>query len=227
MGSSASISSLAAEVEAIQVTLKKLPDAIEESLYVHEKFPLIVDSTEQGSRFLKYQMGSFINADDPVNFNKNALNRALVGALQHGRTMTIKFRTLKAIDESLFEPNLFPREVMNRQKFYSDEVWRSVIKPELGDPDPAEVSISPDFAFIICTISDEIPLELAQSMKIIKVVDQSGTTAAADGTGNSGNGGAEDMMEQMASLFGATEIIRFDLLFESLPAHRPHIISPH
>ena len=32
------------------IGLKAVPEAIEESLYVHEKFPLIIDPTEQASR---------------------------------------------------------------------------------------------------------------------------------------------------------------------------------
>ena len=41
-----------------EFVLRRLPDAIEECLYVHEKFPLIIDPTEQAGRFLKYQSGS-------------------------------------------------------------------------------------------------------------------------------------------------------------------------
>jgi len=36
--------------------LKQLPDAIEESIFVEERFPVILDPTEQAGRFLKYQV---------------------------------------------------------------------------------------------------------------------------------------------------------------------------
>jgi len=39
-----------------QCVLKKLPDAIEDSLYQDEKFPLLIDPSEQALRFLKYQL---------------------------------------------------------------------------------------------------------------------------------------------------------------------------
>lgn len=142
MGAGASISEKS-DIKAQNVVLKKLPEAIEEAIYVHEKFPLIIDPTEQAARFLKYQMGSFINSDDPT-LSKQSLNRSLVGALQYGRTMTLKFDSLDAegMKEKIFEDNIFPVDVLDRQRFYSDEIWQSVLKSSLGDPDPKEINIS-------------------------------------------------------------------------------------
>ena len=34
-----------------EVPLRKLPDAIEEAIYINEKFPLIIDPTEQAARY--------------------------------------------------------------------------------------------------------------------------------------------------------------------------------
>lgn len=108
--------------DILTIDLKKLPEAIEESLFVQEKFVLIIDETEQASRFLKYQMGAFINFDDPTKFNPLSLNRSLVGAFQHGRTLTIKFKTLEGLDDSMFEDGMFPKEVVSRQKFFVDDI---------------------------------------------------------------------------------------------------------
>ena len=55
MGAGASVSEAPNSCEEgiqspqIEINLRKLPDAIEESLYVHEKWPLILDPTEQGN----------------------------------------------------------------------------------------------------------------------------------------------------------------------------------
>ena len=100
--------------------LKKLPDAIEESVFVHERFPLIIDPTEQASRFLKYQMGSFINYDDPIQMDMKNLNRCLLGALQYGRTMTLKFNTsLSEIpEEKVFMDKFFPKQVYYYHYYY-------------------------------------------------------------------------------------------------------------
>jgi hypothetical protein len=106
MGAGASVASSAATKEerganatAKLIDLKKLPDAIEEAIYVHEKFPLIVDTTEQAGRFLKYQTGTFISFDDPIQSQKENINKALVGAMQYGRTLTLKFKSLEGVTE--------------------------------------------------------------------------------------------------------------------------------
>ena len=82
MGAGASVFKDEVSSTALSVTLKKLPEAIEDAIYVREKFPLIIDPTEQASRFLRYQLGSFINADDPILMTQNNLNRCLLGTLK-------------------------------------------------------------------------------------------------------------------------------------------------
>lgn len=37
-----------------EVPLRQLPDAIEEAIYIHEKFPLIIDPTEQAARLVSF-----------------------------------------------------------------------------------------------------------------------------------------------------------------------------
>ena len=104
MGAGASVANPAATATAAEpmkkCVLKKLPDAIEDSLYQEEKFPLLIDPSEQASRFLKYQLGSFIRYDDPVQCTPEYLNRALVGALLYGRTLTLKCNSLKDVDRN-------------------------------------------------------------------------------------------------------------------------------
>jgi hypothetical protein len=56
MGAAAGIDYAGSEInneKPKEYVLRRLPDAIEECLYVHEKFPLIIDPTEQAGRFLK------------------------------------------------------------------------------------------------------------------------------------------------------------------------------
>jgi hypothetical protein len=186
------------------IELKKLPEAIEESIYVHEKFPLIIDTTEQAGRFLKYQTGTFISFDDPVQSQKANINRSLVGAIQHGRTLTLKFKTLEGVTESIFEPNVFPKELLNRQRFFMEEVWKSVMPKPKEDED--EIMISSEFVFIICTNTEYIPPALFDVMHVIKVVEK-GTGGAGGAQASSGNG-EEDPMDQIAAMFGAKETIR-------------------
>lgn len=205
MGGGASIQSEVAAVSQGEgiVTLKKLPSAIDDSVYVQEKFPFIIDPTEMASKFLKYQIGAFVNSDDPLMMDINKLNRSLVGAFVNGRTMTIHFPTLEGYDwNKLFSPEMFPVEVVNRQAFFKEEVWRKTLKP--ADTAENDVTLNQEFVFIIVSTADYVPPELKEFMSVIKVVEK---TENNDSTSNS-SGGGDDVMDQVASLFGANEIIR-------------------
>ena len=206
MGAGASIEVL--EQETITTfPLKKLPDAIEEALFGYEKFPIIIDPEEQASRFLKYQAGTFVLGDiDHAAMQPEQLNRALVGALQYGRSLTLKFKSLEGLvekSEQIFVDGLFPKEIIDRNAFYSPAIYNSILKPELGDPTPEEFYPSQEFIFIIITQDDYVPSELKKFMHIVKCDDV--TTKNKD---NQNKGGADDIMEAVATLYGAAENIR-------------------
>lgn len=204
MGSASSVIIEEAVQTPMTISLKQLPNAIEECLYVNEKFPLIIDSTEQAARFLKYQLGSFVNFEDPTVMNARNLNRNLVGAMLHGRTMTVKMNTTEGlVEESIFKSKEFPKEIICRDMFLKDDVWHSVLKVDLGDPDPGEATLSPDFVFIIVTSSDYIHPMLKKYMKVIKVVEN--VKSSSKDESNEEN---SDVIEQVASLYGASEIVR-------------------
>jgi ankyrin repeat protein len=204
MGGAASISTAVAPL-AHSFPLKRLPELVETAIYQHEKFCLCLDPDELASRYLKYQLGSFVSCDDIQNFNTSYLNRALVGAMRYGRTLTLKFPTLENVSlETVFAPRLFPVELLERQVFFRDDVWQSVLKPELGDPPAEEITISSDFVFIICvTQSSVVPPELTHLMHVFQIADCPRPDDAAGGSGGSG-----DVMESVAQMLGAGEIVR-------------------
>jgi hypothetical protein len=205
MGAGASTAN--APPEILSVPLKKLPEAVEESLYVFEKFPCVLDPTEQASRFFKYQSGAYINMEDPTQNTKKALNRALVASFLNGRAMTLKFASLKNIGADFFEEGTFPKEILDRSAFADEKVWQSVLKESLGDPTPDEATFSTEFVFIICVTEEFIPPEVASKMRIVKVVDASANAENAQGNQDSLSCG-DAGMDQIASLFGANEVIR-------------------
>lgn len=208
MGAGASVGADSGEeVDEIKtIHLKQLPEAIEESIFVHEKFPLLIDPTEQASRFLKYQLGSFIRYEDPQHCSKDYLQRALIGALRYGRTLTLKFTSLEDADkDKLFgDPDMFPEAVLSRQKFYKPEVWENVVKNEEEKDD---IIISPEFVFCITTTTDYVPPELKSMMHVIKVTD---SVAGANGAGQEGEEGDPETsaMEGIAGMLGGKEIVR-------------------
>lgn len=182
---------------------KKVPDAIEESLYVHEKFPLIIDTSEQASRFLKYQTGTFVIMDDPANFTVHNVKRAYLGALRYGRTFTIKTKSIAELME-WFIANSFSEKFLSREAVYSEDIWHSLLDANENDPPASECSISQDFVFIICCVNDEpIPEIMQNSMWVFKVEDKAEVTSSAPAATDS-----DDPMSQVAALYRANEVIR-------------------
>jgi hypothetical protein len=188
-------------ISANSYSLKELPNAIEEAIYVHEKFPLILDKSEQASRFLKYQLGSFFDLSDPT-IDKVKLNRSLVGAFRYGKKLTLFKKTQLTVDvlNKIFVPNYFPVEVVEKNLFFTDEVWQTTLRPELGDPRVEELTISPEFVFIICCADDQVPAKLLDLMHVIKVDDNFQK--------NENISEEENVMAQVAAVYGAKEIVR-------------------
>ena len=194
--------------------LKRLPEQVEEAIYVLERFCLVLDPSELATRYLKYQLGSYISSDDVANFTPHYLNRALVGALRFGRTLTIKLPTLEgwALEgpDSIFQPMLFPRELLDRQQFMRPEVWTSVLKPELGDPPAEDICISSEFVFCLCVTSPavvEVPPELSTIMHVFKITDQAQSGANEGGIAVGGEREG-DVLDCVAGMLGAAEIVR-------------------
>lgn len=203
MGSAVGIPSSCEEIIK-QVSLKGLPDAIEEAIYMDEKFPLVLDPTQQASRFLKYQTGAFIDFNDPTVTNIGNLNRALVSSVLNGRTLTLKIPTLEGFNDTAFQPKSFPKELIDKSEFFKDEVWKLILDPKKGDPAPEDALISSEFVFIICTNTEYIPPTLKGHMKVIKVIDISNSESSNQNEISSGDAA----MDQIASMYGASEIIR-------------------
>jgi len=148
-------------------------------------------------------VGTFVLADiDHVAMKKENLNKSLVGALQYGRTLTMKFNSLENISDSIFEPGYFPIELLDRSKFYQPEVWKSILQPESleGDIEPDDFIPSQEFAFIIVTNTDHVPPALFESMSVIRCEDK---TSKADA-----DAGKDTVMDAVATLYGAAEVVR-------------------
>ena len=205
MGASVSVKNDIATTPSVpfkMISLKQLPDAIEDALYVSERFPLIIDPFEQASRFLKYQSDSFFIIDESMQVDVEKLNRSLVGAMQHGRKMTLMFSSLENLNGKLFNERLFPCEIISKFMFFNEIIWKNVIQSDLDDPSPEEFIISPEFVFIICTTTDFIPPQLATLMCVIKVDNDTTKTGVTNAEED------ESTLEAIADLCGATEIKR-------------------
>jgi hypothetical protein len=94
--------------EATQVPLRGLPDALDAAVYVHNRWPLVVDPTGQAARFLQYQHGAFVVASVPAAVKPETLRERLVSCLQHGRALILSFGTHDADVQALFKDGWFP-----------------------------------------------------------------------------------------------------------------------
>lgn len=89
--------------------LRGLPDAIDNALYVDNKWPLVVDPTGQAARYLQYQNGAFIVASIPEAVKPEALRARLVSCLDNGRSLVFSFGSRDVDFEGIFADGLFPK----------------------------------------------------------------------------------------------------------------------
>lgn len=102
-----------------QCVLKGLPGAIEEAIYVRDKWPLIVDPEGQAARFLRYQRGAFLLGDNRADVEKENLRARLVASLMHGGNLCLVFETLSRVNfEEFFDEKYFPKEVLDRRRIF-------------------------------------------------------------------------------------------------------------
>lgn len=198
--SSTNTSSVLAVHTPVEIPLLKLPDALDEAIYVHEKFALVIDPSEQAHRYLKYQPGAYFNANDPIYTNTTALHKSLISSIQLGRNLILCINSFDDFKpETLFNPASFPIEVLDRNTFLSPEVWRKIINPATGDPNNDDIDMSSQFAVILCTSSTQIPTYLESRMHIIRI-----------GTGNTtkSSTSASTPDDEIEQLYNAKEIIR-------------------
>ncbi|KAH8056664.1 hypothetical protein JL721_9946 [Aureococcus anophagefferens] len=152
MGAGASAQAAAQDDEGplAPVVLKGLPGAMETALFVREKWPLVVDPTEQAGRFLRYQRGSFLIGESMRDMDHEHLRQLLVGCLKCGSMMTITYETLQNVDlGAVFKEGAFPRAVLDKRELFKESVWAALLRPDLGDPPPHEFLPRDDFALCV------------------------------------------------------------------------------
>ncbi len=190
----------------VTAPLKGVPQAIENAIYIQERWPLIVDPTEQAGRFLRYQRGSFLMAESERDMDKEHLRRLLLGALQYGSMMTICFTTLENVDfDKFFVDGYFPAAVLNKAELFKQEVWQTLLRPEQGDPEPHAFLPRDEFALCLLTRGTFVPEALLERFALITCAETpSGGGGGGEGGGGGGGGGENDL----EAVMGAKEVKR-------------------
>lgn len=189
MGAGASAAASVSEdstqaTEPIKCSLKGLPDAMDEAVFVREKWPLVVDPTGQAGRFLRYQRGSYLLGDSPADMEPDHLRPLLLGALKHGSTMCVAFSELGGGRnlEVFFSEDFFPRALVSGDKnaIFDEQVWGKLLRPEQGDPPAAEFQVDSAFKFVVFSESESIPPELLGSAFVPVLVGGAKTAGSAE-----------------------------------------------
>lgn len=190
-----------------EVSFLELPQAMDEAINVLEKFALIIDSSEQAHRYLKYQPGAYFNYDDPVHTTISSLHTSLISCMQLGRALTLVINDFKNLNDikACFDPALFPVEILDRQLFFQPSIWQSIIHPESGDPPLQDMCLSLQFQFILCTSSLTIPALLESKMHKIQVLAK----IPSSSVGSEKN--ATDELSAISAIYGVQETVRNSL----------------
>jgi len=149
----------------VECSLREMPDAMDQIIFQKEKWPVILDEMGQASRFLRYQRGKFLSADNPVEMIPENLRKLLVGALQHGLQLVIEIK--KGMDgleklEKAFDPKTFPREILNKENLFKPETWGKLLRPkEKGEPGPDVFQPKDNFRFVLVVHEEETASRLA------------------------------------------------------------------
>ena len=192
---------------AITTAIKGMPEALDQSVYQHERWPVVVDPSGHGVRFLKYQRGTFVLVQNPLDMDKENLRRALVGALQHGAWLILHFDDMEDMTiEKYFDDRHFPRAALRRGEVFRESTYSALLRPDKGDPPPELFRPRDDFKVIAVTRNAELGRRFAleHGLCVVTVLDPS-ESAPAGKKGQSGDALAQD---EIAQAFGARDTKR-------------------
>ena len=190
-------------VPSDETPLKALPEAVEQSVYVHERWPLMLDTSGQGYRFLKYQNGQFILVANPLDVQPENLRKALVSCIKHGTMLVLNFDE-KTVDlEPLFDDDHFPREVLRKGDLFKDETLKRILRPEAGDGDLEHFLPKDEFKLVVVTkVGEEINIVAGEyNLAIVTVLDPNQKNDERKSRGDAGG-------IAIAEAFGAKEVKR-------------------
>jgi ankyrin repeat protein len=168
--------------------LTALPDELDNIVYIEESVPYICDPAGGAQRFLSYSAGPrllAIAADRDLAPER--LRNALVASLKGGFPLTIDLGGLPDFDfVQHFDSNFFPKEVFDRAKLFTVEVFGPLLRPAKGDATPDAFNASSDFRLQLVSTLPEPPSSVAEFCTVLHI----GTAEDSDDDGDA----VEDMV---------------------------------
>merc|ERR1711971_172020 len=108
------------------VPLFKLPQEINDCVYVSNKYPLLLDPTGQAAQFLKYR-SRYLSILGKGDLEKESLRKALVQCLHNGGWLVIDFSKFECDLLSLFDKDNFPESVLRPQEIFLEETYQPLL----------------------------------------------------------------------------------------------------
>jgi hypothetical protein len=184
-----------------KIHLKQLEDAIDNAVYVEDKWPLILDTTGDAMRFLRYQRGCTLSVMNRDEMSKESLRMHMIACLKMGSLMTICFEEASTQEiRDFFEDTWFPADIMKKSAVYTEEFWGPCLRKDQGDAPPEQFIPRDEFKMVFVVASANAPPITAAQCHIIQLGQPD------SGGGGGGGGGAGG--DAVAAAFGIKETIR-------------------
>jgi len=183
-------------IPEVSTDLRSLPDAIDEVVYRHERWPVIVDTNGQGTRFLKYQRGTFIMMDNILDTQPENLRKSLVAALQHGTMLVLVFNEAESLHLAFDKDHFPPQVLMNKSELFKEEIWGPLLRP--GDPTIDLFAPKDEFKVIITSKIVEVATAFARENRLAILTIQDSNQLNSN----------SKTADTIASAFGARDIKR-------------------
>ena len=197
------IAGLVQERDAPEVlpSLKALPDALDNAVFAHGKWPLVIDPEGQARRFLQYQRGSVLFISSADDMSAESLRRHVVGGLRYGGFLVFAFEEVVGVELfDFFKDGAFPAAIMAPAEAMKQEFWEPLLSKEAGDPEPIAFQPRDEFRLVVLTKSAVLPPATASLMHVMQV--------GGGGAGEEGAEGDEGGGDAVAMAFGVKEIKR-------------------
>lgn len=110
------------------VGFKTLPQAIDDAVYVSQRWPLVIDPEGKAATYLRYN-SRIVNAMFADEVTPENLRKALVNTLKSGTWLTFNFDVFEGDLSSFFSPS-FPETVLSTREVMKPEFLGSLAQPE-------------------------------------------------------------------------------------------------
>ncbi|XP_033122921.1 putative IQ motif and ankyrin repeat domain-containing protein [Anneissia japonica] len=116
------------ELPGVKVNIKELDDVLMRDvggkMEADGRWPILIDSSNRSSTFLRYQDTNYLNALNPTMMQPEVIRMALLGALRYGKPFVIDMQEV-----DMFEACARRFDEV-RKGFFEDIINKEIIKPE-------------------------------------------------------------------------------------------------